>query len=278
MNEIRAVRHKMYCDDLQTLVYMWKLGLYPVAFAPVDSRRRLGFPTYEYTTETKLPWTRNEELTLTHKSRLLDREIAHEEESLHILQNRPPELLPVPSEVATVRPVAPLAPPVPPVVPQAQTEPQAGGVQDRGHKEERSTIVVTSPAEPQTDNRLETGHPQLPKLQDSDPLAMNAASSEVLPPWYRTVAGVVGIIVGCTIVMFFCFRFCARQRDGPPPTVPQRENSDSTVAEMYSGDKGEVQRRPTARKEGYAQVTDEQAVREPDSDSWWDHEGTEGGG
>lgn len=273
MSEVTAVRHKMYCDDLQTLIYMWKLGLYPAGFTPVPSRRRLGFPTYEYTTETKLPWIRNEELTLTCRSRLLDREIAYEQERLHGLLAGEPEPLPVPTEVAPTPAVVPFGRSVSPAVPQAEPQ-QPPIAQDTEQKKEQPTLVP-SPAEPRSVEKQKVGQ----SLRDSSAVAMDreAEDHETMSPWYRTVAGVAGMIIGCTIVMFFCFRFCSRQRDHAPDSEPQRESSGATEREAYNVDKGEVQRRPTARKEGYAQVTDEHAAREPDSDTWWDHEDMQGG-
>lgn len=71
MKEFHSVQHKIYCDEVESLIYMWKLGMYPIDFAPVPGREFMRHPTYQYTTETKLPWTRGEELALTLRNRLL---------------------------------------------------------------------------------------------------------------------------------------------------------------------------------------------------------------
>lgn len=327
MSEFSVVRHKMYCDDVQLLIYMWKLGLYPVAFDSVPGRNRLGFPTYEYTTETKLPWTRNEELTLTERNRLLgtyiiftfylgsfcfvpipyglpgclpriaslckdrlheiqpypleknaetffcskrayclytDREIAHEEERLRAIMKGPPE-----------PPVHPREPPAVSAAPSApQALPEAVGAEIIERKTQHPTAFV-SEGEAVTESSPKMEHSQMGSVKGSgSPTSGGAADSESVP-WYRTLAGVAGMIIGCTILMFFCFRFCSNRRDNTPTSNLREGAAGTSSGDTNIRDKGGFQRRPAGRMEGYAQVSDEHAARDPDADSWWDQENAE---
>ena len=72
--------------------------------------------------------------------------------------------------------------------------------------------------------------------------------------------------------MYFCFRSCAKRRvNRPPRVVPVAAPRQSITEGGFKDGKGQKERRPAARTEGYAHVSDEQAARE-ETGIWWEQE------
>ncbi|KAL8430933.1 hypothetical protein ACSSS7_005622 [Eimeria intestinalis] len=112
-------------------------------------------------------------------------------------------------------------------------------------------------------------------------------------PWYRTIAGVGGMLITCSLLMYVCFRSCAKrgidtvgmsaatlQGSGSSGSGSTTTTSSSSSIIRDSGmmrttphsDPQEMQRRPVGRKEGYAHVSDVKGVSIADSQAWWDQE------
>ncbi|XP_026193614.1 uncharacterized protein LOC113147397 [Cyclospora cayetanensis] len=309
VSEVTAVRRVVPCESVQLLIYSWKLGLYPVAFNAVAGKRYKAFPAYEYTVEARMPWSRGEELALTLKSRLLDRQIAYEQARLRFLLTLPQEYSASPSaallrasespEVAfTDEPVsakegtlspkelaealpAPTAAAMPTALPAQHSE--VGDLANDDEKKgllEGGDLARLQGAPPQADSSKSNSSSGGGKPATVPPRAADAemVSAHVAPmPWYRTFLGVLAMLLLCVILMFFCFRLCAKRRTDIPASSSRVTVSDTTLGgDQPRGGEKLPERRPTGHNEGYAQVSDVASLRDPDSgSSWWEQDDLE---
>ncbi|KAL8272423.1 hypothetical protein Esti_003713 [Eimeria stiedai] len=265
--DVHAVRHKMYCDDVQTLALSWKLGFHPVSFAPVPNRRRLGFSTYEYSMEVKLPWTPSQELSLFERIHQLDREIVERERLLiegvsgspHTVNAAPfsSSSLSISSENQQTE-ISPKT-----LRTEVQLPVQPAGAPD----EPESSSAAAAVARVEDENKMNSEDNTL--SEEGDAL-----------PWYRTVAGVACMLFTSSLLMFLCFRSCAKRGDFTAGSTSTSQGGSSRGSSRDSGSRTggnfqEPQRRPIGQKEGYAHVTDEQGAAEAQTHAWWDQEDNE---
>ncbi|KAL8436499.1 hypothetical protein Efla_006750 [Eimeria flavescens] len=261
---LRAVRLKMYCEDFRTLHLSWRLGFHPITFSKLPNRKWLGYSTYEYTLEAKLPWEPTEELAAHLKAGRLDREIVRLTDILS--QPETPAREDDPEQLVSLAGPPPSSPP------------SAGGVQTPEQPAAASPSLAES-LESSSQTSVFRKAMKEEELQKAEAAAgrRQAEVKDMRPgeeglPWYRTVAGVSAMVFTFSLLMFFCFRSCARGREassaGRDPPLPGGHQV-TREGETDQRDLKETERRPAGRKEGYAQVGDASEAADADTASWW---------
>ncbi|CDI77193.1 acetyltransferase domain-containing protein, putative [Eimeria acervulina] len=303
---LHALEYRFYCDSLAELILSWKLGLYPSDFSEVASPKRRPFPSYEYTTKAKLPWSPTEELSLTLHSRSLDRQLEFAQGQLRRLleRQRTPLRLPgspeggsggssggeeTPEEetdddeeviYALLRSDDEL---------ETKAKP-SGSATEEQQKEDQQQQQQQQQQE-QEDQQQEQGDQQQ-QQQEESPSSLSLVSEQqqkgLSPeetdkqrdnpdalPWYRTLTGVTSMLLGMGVFMLFCFRCCMKRRGndnsrGGPLGAPGAPSEGEVQLQTLHKDANE--RRTAECLKGYSHISDQHAIRDPETGSWWEEE------
>ncbi|CDI80452.1 acetyltransferase domain-containing protein, putative [Eimeria praecox] len=192
-------------------------------------------------------------------------------------------------------------PPIPSSIPSDDDKEKISGGDSRGEtlekKEEtvegeRQTDAVVDVGsekelllQKQTKEELETEQVDTtktgpPSEEKGDVLPRDAATpapqeTAETTPWYNTAAGVGTMLLGATVVMLLCLRCCIKRTQvgiGGPLRAPAVLGGPPDGIQLQALEKERNEGRPAAASQGYSHISDQQAMRDPESGAWWEQE------